>query len=213
MSDAGTLAKAAHSMKSSSAQLGATHLAAMCESVEEAADSGDIATAASHFTALEAAYAAFGNWLSARTGVHQRPSDAEREQPVRGEPIGLRVVAVIEDNVDNRLLLDAILGDRFDLDEYATGAEALAAMPTHVPDIVLLDVSLPGMDGLEVLARIRSDAALCDLPVIAVTAHAMAGDRVRYLTAGFDGYVPKPIVDERVLIDTIEQLLARRVRP
>ena len=126
--------------------------------------------------------------------------------------MGVPLVAVIEDNADNRLLLDAMLGDRFELDEYATGGEALAAMPTRLPDLVLLDVSLPGMDGLEVLARMRDDAALCDVPVIVVTAHAMAGDRERYLAAGFDGYVPKPIVDERVLIDTIEALLSRRAR-
>ena len=86
---------------------------------------------------------------------------------------------------------------------------ALAAMPHRVPDVVLLDVSLPGMDGLEVLARIREDPALRDVPVVAVTAHAMAGDRDRYLASGFDGYVPKPIVDEQLLIDTIERLLAR----
>ena len=207
--NAATLAKAAHSMKSSSAQLGATDLAALCESVEDAAERGDMATAGTHFTALEAAYAAFAGWLSARTGVKDRPAEAVRDN---GSPIGVPLVAVIEDNADNRLLLDAMLGDRFDLDEYATGGDALAAMPTRLPDLVLLDVSLPGMDGLEVLARMRDDAVLCDVPVIVVTAHAMAGDRERYLAAGFDGYVPKPIVDERVLIETIEALLSRRAR-
>lgn len=207
--NAATLAKAVHSMKSSSAQLGATDLAALCESVEDAAERGDIATAGTHFTALEAAYAAFAGWLSARTGVKDRPAEAVRDG---GSPTGVPLVAVIEDNADNRLLLDAMLGDRFVLDEYATGGDALAAMPTRLPDLVLLDVSLPGMDGLEVLARMREDAVLCDVPVIVVTAHAMAGDRERYLAAGFDGYVPKPIVDERVLIDTIEALLSRRAR-
>ena len=85
-------------------------------------------------------------------------------------------------------------------------------MPLRVPDVVLLDVSLPGMDGLEVLARMRHHPALRGVPVVAVTAHAMAGDRERYLAAGFDGYVPKPIVDDQFLIDTIEALLARRPR-
>jgi two-component system cell cycle response regulator DivK len=204
-----TLAKAAHSMKSSSAQLGATDLAALCESLEDAAERGDIATSRTHFTAIEAAYASFASWLSAQTGMRDRLTEAVRDN---GPPIGVPLVAVIEDNADNRLLLDAMLGDRFDLDEYATGGDALAAMPTRLPDLVLLDVSLPGMDGLEVLARMREDAVLCDVPVIVVTAHAMAGDRERYLAAGFDDYVPKPIVDERVLIDTIEALLSRRAR-
>jgi two-component system, cell cycle response regulator DivK len=210
--DAAMLAKAAHSMKSSSAQLGATDLAALCEAVEDAAERGDIATARTHFTALEAAYAAFAGWLSARTAVKDRPTEAVRDDGSRESPMGVPLVAVIEDNADNRLLLDAILGDRFDLDEYATGGDALAAMPARLPDLVLLDVSLPGMDGLEVLARMRENAVLCDVPVIVVTAHAMAGDRERYLAAGFDGYVPKPIVDERALIDTIEALLSRRAR-
>jgi CheY-like chemotaxis protein len=187
-------------------------VAALCESVEDAAERGDIAAARTHFTALETAYAAFASWLSARTGLKDRPAEVVRDSGSRGSPMGVPLVAVIEDNADNRLLLDAMLGDRFELDEYATGGEALAAMPTRLPDLVLLDVSLPGMDGLEVLARMRDDAALCDVPVIVVTAHAMAGDRERYLAAGFDGYVPKPIVDERVLIDTIEALLSRRAR-
>jgi len=211
-SDAVSLAKVAHSMKSSSAQLGATDLAGLCESVEDAAECGDVATAATHLVALESEYAVFAEWLSAQTGMGRSPADAAGRELARDSSIRLPVVAVIEDNVDNRLLLDAILADRFDLDEYATGADALAAMPRRLPDLVLLDVSLPGMDGLEVLARMRSDDELSEIPVVAVTAHAMAGDRERYLTAGFDGYVPKPIVDERVLIDTIEALLSRRPR-
>jgi CheY-like chemotaxis protein len=210
--DTATLAKAAHSMRSSSAQLGAADVAALCESVEDAAESGDIATARTHFIALEAAYAAFASWLSAQAGMKDRAPEVVRDDGSRDSLIGVPRVAVIEDNADNRLLLDAMLGDRFDLAEYATGGDALAAMPTRLPDLVLLDVSLPGMDGLEVLARMRDDAVLCDVPVIVVTAHAMAGDRERYLAAGFDGYVPKPIVDERVLIDAIEALLSRRAR-
>jgi len=212
MSDVVSLAKVAHSMKSSSAQLGATDLAVMCEAVEDAAEGGDVSAAAKYFVALQSEYAAFAVWLSAQTGIGQPRRDAVERSGARDSSTHPPVVAVIEDNVDNRLLLDAILSDRFDLDEYATGADALAAMPTRLPDLVLLDVSLPGMDGLEVLARMRSDAALSEVPVVAVTAHAMSGDRERYLAAGFDGYVPKPIVDERVLIDTIEGLLSRRAR-
>ena len=113
-------------------------------------------------------------------------------------------IAVVEDNVDNRLLLQAILED-YSLTEYETGLTALEGLRRHVPDLILLDISLPGMDGLEVLQHIRADARLQDIPVIALTAHAMAGDRERFLAAGFNGYVTKPIVDDRVLLRIIEE--------
>lgn len=119
-------------------------------------------------------------------------------------------LAVVEDNPDNRLLLQAILGTAFEVTEFDNGPDALAAFAERAPDLVLLDISLPGMDGLEILSRIRADRALEDLPVIALTAHAMAGDRERYLSAGFDDYVTKPIVDEQILLKAIERLLATR---
>lgn len=116
-------------------------------------------------------------------------------------------IAVVEDNPDNRLLVQALLEDRFELDEYETGTEAVAGLEARRPDLVLLDISLPEMDGTEVLAWIRAHDALADLPVIALTAHAMAGDRERYLAAGFNDYVTKPIVDEDVLIGAIDRWL------
>jgi CheY-like chemotaxis protein len=122
----------------------------------------------------------------------------------------MRTVAVIEDNADNRLLLQAILGDQYQLVEYENGADALAGLARARPDLVLLDISLPGMDGTEILRRIRGDTGLKALPVIALTAHAMAGDRERYLSAGFDDYVTKPIVDESLLFKAIDRLLKLR---
>jgi CheY-like chemotaxis protein len=116
-------------------------------------------------------------------------------------------IAVVEDNADNRLLLQAILDGLYDLVEYESGTEALAGLKAELPDLVLLDISLPGMDGNEILARIRADEALCRLPVIALTAHAMAGDREKYLTAGFNDYITKPIVDETILLGAIEKWL------
>lgn len=119
-------------------------------------------------------------------------------------------LAVVEDNADNRLLLQAILGDDFDLVEYENGADAMSGFARSRPDLVLLDISLPGMDGNEILKRIRQDTTLRDLPVIALTAHAMAGDREKFLAAGFDDYITKPIVDESLLIDAIARLLKKR---
>jgi two-component system, cell cycle response regulator DivK len=122
----------------------------------------------------------------------------------------MTTLAVVEDNADNRLLLQALLGERYTLVEFDNGADALAGLARSLPDLVLLDISLPGMDGNEILARIRADDRLRALPVIALTAHAMAGNREKYLSAGFNDYITKPIVDEMILIEAIERWLVRR---
>ena len=117
-------------------------------------------------------------------------------------------IAVVEDNMDNRLLVQAILEDQYEISEYENGKEVVDGLADNIPDLVLLDISLPGMDGTEVLEWVRSQERLKNLPVIALTAHAMSGDRERYLEMGFDEYVTKPIVDEEVLMGAIERLLA-----
>lgn len=116
-------------------------------------------------------------------------------------------LALVEDNPDNRLLVQAILEDRYEIMEYATGVAAVEGIPAAPPDLILLDISLPEMDGTEVLRRLRERPELDKIPVIALTAHAMAGDREKYLNAGFDDYVTKPIVDEAVLVGAIERWL------
>lgn len=123
----------------------------------------------------------------------------------------MKRVAIIEDNPDNRLLLCAMLEDCFEVVEFASGHEALERIESVQPDIVLLDISLPGMDGLEVLSRMRQIESLRRLPVIAVTAHAMQGDRERFLAHGFDDYLSKPILDDRMLIELLESWLDRAV--
>ena len=117
----------------------------------------------------------------------------------------MNTVAVVEDNADNRLLLQAILDGLYEVVEYENGVDALAGLAAQLPDLVLLDISLPGMDGNEILARIRADEQLRRLPVIALTAHAMAGDREKYLAAGFNDYITKPIVDESLLLRAMEK--------
>ena len=121
----------------------------------------------------------------------------------------MKRIVVIEDNPDNRLLLRAILEDRYEITDYESGFEALARLPAQPPDLVLLDISLPGMDGTEVLKKIRAEPALSRLPVVALTAHAMSGDREKYLSFGFDNYVAKPIVDETILLDAIDRALKK----
>jgi two-component system, cell cycle response regulator DivK len=117
-------------------------------------------------------------------------------------------VALVEDNPDNRLLVQAILEDAFEISEYETGILALEGMREDRPELVLLDISLPGMDGTEVLRRMREEDSLRSIPVIALTAHAMTGDRERFLSQGFDDYLTKPIVDDEELIRVIRALLA-----
>src|SRR6185436_11819034 len=101
-----------------------------------------------------------------------------------------------------------ILEGLYEVVEYENGVEALAGLSAKLPDLVLLDISLPGMDGNEILARIRADEQLRRLPVIALTAHAMAGDREKYLSAGFNDYITKPIVDESLLLAAMEKWIA-----
>lgn len=118
-----------------------------------------------------------------------------------------RAVAVVEDNPDNRLLLEAMIGDRYRLVEYENGPDALEGIHRDPPALVLLDISLPGMDGVEVFSRLRADEATSGIPVVALTAHAMGGDRDLFLAMGFDDYVSKPIVDQQVLTSAIERLV------
>lgn len=121
----------------------------------------------------------------------------------------MSTIAVVEDNPDNRLLVSAILEDTYSVVEYENGPLALAGLPLASADLVLLDISLPEMDGIEVLSHIRADERIRQLPVIALTAHAAVSDREKFIEAGFDDYVTKPIVDESILLNAIAKLLQR----
>lgn len=118
-------------------------------------------------------------------------------------------IAVVEDNPDNRLLVQALLEEMYEISEYETGTDAVEGLEEDDPDLILLDISLPEMDGTEVLRWVREHGTLQDVPVIALTAHAMAGDREKYLAAGFNDYVTKPIVDEAVLLEAIDRWLSQ----
>ena len=119
----------------------------------------------------------------------------------------MKRIAIVEDNADNRLLLQAILGEQYEVMEYKDGMSALDGIKASAPDLVLMDISLPGLDGQDVLHRLRDDPDLRTLPVIALTAHAMRGDRERFLATGFDDYVTKPVTDEAMLLQAIDRLL------
>jgi CheY-like chemotaxis protein len=119
-------------------------------------------------------------------------------------------IAVVDDNPVNRRLMRAILKKHsYEIVEYGTGVEAVAGLADGLSALVLLDISLPDIDGTEVLRQIRLIPALQKIPVIAVTAHALTGDRERFMEAGFNDYLSKPIVDVNEVVLKIEKYLGK----
>ena len=103
-------------------------------------------------------------------------------------------ILVVEDNDKNMKLFHEILAAKgYRTLEAKTGEAAVALAAEHSPDLVLMDIQLPDIDGIEALSRLRADVRTASLPVIALTAQAMEGDRERFLAVGFDGYVSKPV--------------------
>jgi two-component system cell cycle response regulator DivK len=103
-------------------------------------------------------------------------------------------VLVVEDNERNmKLFRDVLQATGYRTLEATCGEEALVLAAEHLPDLVLMDIQLPDIDGVEALRRLRTDERTAGLPVLALTAQAMQGDRERFLEAGFDGYVSKPV--------------------
>jgi two-component system cell cycle response regulator DivK len=103
-------------------------------------------------------------------------------------------ILLVEDNDKNlKLTRDLLEWAGFAVDAATTGEDAIAQAERSAPDLVLMDLQLPGMDGHEALARLRQNPGTADVPVIALTASAMPLDRERALAAGFDGFLEKPI--------------------
>jgi two-component system cell cycle response regulator DivK len=103
-------------------------------------------------------------------------------------------VLIVEDNEKNmKLFRDVLSAKGYATLEATSGEEAVDLAVAHAPQLVLMDIRLPEIDGVEALQRLRSDERTSSIPVLALTAQAMSGDRERFLAAGFDGYVPKPV--------------------
>ena len=114
-------------------------------------------------------------------------------------------VLVVEDNEKNmKLFRDVLQAKGYRTLEATTGAQAVELATAHLPDLVLMDIQLPDIHGVEALGRLRADTRTASIPVLALTAQAMEGDRERFLAAGFDGYVSKP-VNIVGLIGTVKQ--------
>jgi two-component system cell cycle response regulator DivK len=120
-------------------------------------------------------------------------------------------ILVVEDNEKNmKLFRDVLVATGYRTLEATTGAEAVDMASEHQPDLVLMDIQLPDLDGVQALHRLRANAHTAEIPVLALTAQAMRGDRERFLAEGFDGYVSKP-VNVRELIAIVRQHCEGRV--
>ena len=115
------------------------------------------------------------------------------------------LILVVEDNEKNMKLFRDILGATgYRTLEATSGERAVELARSQEPDLVLMDIQLPGIDGVEALARLRGDERTAQVPVLALTAQAMEGDHERFLSAGFDAYVSKP-VDIAELVATVRR--------
>ena len=103
-------------------------------------------------------------------------------------------ILVVEDNDKNmKLFRDVLVASGYRTLEAMTGAQAVKLAAEHAPDLVLMDIQLPDIDGIEALRRLRADRRTASIPVFALTAQAMHGDRERFLAVGFDDYISKPV--------------------
>ena len=114
-------------------------------------------------------------------------------------------ILVVEDNEKNMKLFRDVLGAKgYRTLEATTGSEAVDVASEHTPDLVLMDIRLPDLDGVQALHRLRANTSTATIPVLALTAQAMQGDRERFLAEGFDGYLSKP-VNVRELVSVVQE--------
>jgi two-component system cell cycle response regulator DivK len=119
-------------------------------------------------------------------------------------------ILVIEDHEDNRRIVrDLLTSADYETIEAVTGEEGLTLAETQRPDLILMDIQLPGLDGYEVTRRVKANPALRHIPIIAVTSYALDGDDAKAFGAGCDAYVAKPY-DPLALLDIIRQHLGTR---
>ena len=106
---------------------------------------------------------------------------------------GLQVLVVEDNELNMKLFREVLESSGYRTLEAETGERAVALTAEHRPDLVLMDIHLPDIDGVEALRRLRADERTASVPVLALTAQAMEGDRERFIAAGFDGYLSKPV--------------------
>lgn len=118
-------------------------------------------------------------------------------------------VLLVEDNPSNIALFTTVLKrDGYTLEVVTDGSEVEQRAAAVRPDLILMDINLPGMTGTELVGRLRADPSTADVPILALTAHAMDGDADVFLALGFNGYISKPI-EVAAFRDTVRQTLAK----
>jgi two-component system cell cycle response regulator DivK len=120
--------------------------------------------------------------------------------------VAKKKILVIDDTEWNRDLIVQLLEDEYTVIEAVDGADGVKKTEQEKPDLILMDLGMPVMDGWEATKRIKANGALKHIPVIAVTSHAMVGDEIQAREAGCDDYIPKP-VDEELLMKKIKKFL------
>ena len=119
-------------------------------------------------------------------------------------------ILYVEDNPDNRMLVRRVLrAEGYPMLEATNASEAMDVLKTTTPDLILMDINMPDMDGYTLTAKIKSTPGLERVPILALTANVMRGDKEKTLEAGCDGYIQKPL-DVDQLTREIERFLARR---
>lgn len=123
------------------------------------------------------------------------------------------LILIVEDNENNRILVRDVLQSRgYQTAETDTGEEGLRLARASRPALILMDIQLPGMNGIEALKLLRADADTRDIPVMAVTASAMTHDRQKIMAAGFDAYQSKPL-NVREFVEGVRAVLVTRGSP
>lgn len=119
-----------------------------------------------------------------------------------------RTVLIVEDNEDNRIVYSTMLRHfGFAVDEAENGAEGILKARSNQPDLILMDIAIPVVDGWEAVQRLKKDPSTSHIPIVALTAHAMPADRERAMQVGCDGYLAKPC-EPRTVVEEVRRILA-----
>jgi len=120
-----------------------------------------------------------------------------------------RTILHVEDNLENRILIRRLLNsDGYQVLEASNAAQAIEALCTQLPDLILMDINMPDMDGYTLTNKLKMDARYRQIPIIALTANVMKGDREKTLQAGCDGYLEKPI-DVDLFLEQVARFLCK----